>query len=195
MNEPTNTPGAAASVPKTRKQVAARQHVKPQMQAKSEGAVLATPAPPTLPKGVIGVSMTHSASPSVKEHAASAWSSTRNISVGAMMALLSELPQFFAPLMFVITHLGTLATAALHVIMPLAMSYYAAMNSPVLRESLFTSDLMGMKVFGAVSLFAFSGLSWIACWMTARSLAAGVGRQLTSFEALGEKAVAGKLVA
>ena len=111
----------------------------------------------------------------------------KNTSVGAMLVFMSNLPQFFEPILFVMANTKTLGKAALHVLAPLALAWYAAQLSPVLRESLFSNPSVGMKMLGSVSLYALASFTWMMGWLFTRSVVSGLSSQLNAFAQVGER--------
>jgi hypothetical protein len=111
----------------------------------------------------------------------------KNTSIGALLVFMANLPQFFEPVLFVMANSKMLGKAALHVFAPLALAWYAAQLSPVLRDSLFSSPNMGMKMLGSVSLYALSSFTWMMGWLFTSSVFRGIGSQLSAFEKVGEQ--------
>jgi hypothetical protein len=109
----------------------------------------------------------------------------RNASIGALLVFLSHLPIFLEPVLFVMTNIRMLGRAMLHVVGPLALAWYAAQTSPLLRETLFSMDGFTFKFLGAACLFVFSCLSWMFGWLMVRHLFGGFSSTVQRFADVG----------
>jgi hypothetical protein len=109
----------------------------------------------------------------------------RNASIGALLVFLSNLPIFFEPVLFVMNHTKMLSRALLHVVGPLALAWYAAQTSPVLREYLFSSEFFAVKIMGAAALFIFTCLTWMFAWLSARHIFNSASSMVQQFADVG----------
>lgn len=109
----------------------------------------------------------------------------RNAAVGMALSYLECVDIVVSPVLFSLRHLGTLFAAALHLIMPLSIAWFASHWTERMEAAVWTGPAI-MQALSFLGLWLFAFVAWSALWLALHELGRKVKRALGGFVRTGE---------
>lgn len=115
----------------------------------------------------------------------SIWAYLANAAVGMALSYIERVDAILKPVLFCLSHVGTIVAAMLHLFIPLLGAWFASHWSARMEETVWTGSLINQLICFA-SLWLISLAFWSFAWLLYKAMLAKLGLAISSMANNGE---------